>query len=307
MTKELKAGESRMTREELLKNSVIVAAHADDEVLWFNSIAADVERVVVVYCGFWAHPELGARRLAAFADYPRPIECLGIEESGAAGCANWATPQLTDYGIGLGIEANRRALTRLAKKSLSMVSAYDSSKVSAETVAAAYRANFQSIHEALKPRLRRDMNVFTHNPWGEYGHEEHIQVFRVLQKLQQEIGFRLWVSNYCTDRAMPLARRYFRPAAAPFVRLPADKAFAGKVADVYKKHGCWTWADDWAWFDDECFMEAPHEHSDTEPHRHLFPLNFFAIDPAEQQRGKWLPLAVSATAASVALAVSLSE
>jgi LmbE family N-acetylglucosaminyl deacetylase len=296
-----------MTREELLKNSVIVAAHADDEVLWFNSIAADVDRMIVVYCGFWAHPDLGARRQAAFAEYPRPIECLGVGESGAAGCANWTTPQLTEHGIGLGMEANRRALTRLAKKSLAMVSAYDSKKVSADTVAAAYRINFQLIYDALKPQLNAGMNVFTHNPWGEYGHEEHIQVFRVLQKLQQEIGFRLWISNYCTDRAMPLARRYFRQTAAPFLRLPADKAFAEKVADVYKKHGCWTWADDWAWFDDECFMEAPHEHSDSEPHRHLFPLNFFTIDQAAQQHGKWLPLAVSATAASVALAVSLSE
>lgn len=295
-----------MKREELLVNSVIVAAHADDEVLWFSSIAADVDRLIVVYRDFWARPDLGPRRAAAFADYPRSIECLGIDESGAAGCANWAAPQLTEYGIRLGVEANRRALARLAKRSLAIVSAYDSSKVPADTVAAAYRGNFQLVYDALKARLRADMNVFTHNPWGEYGHEEHIQVFRVLQKLQREIGFRLWISNYCTDRAMPLARRYFRPTTAGYVRLPTDKAFAREVADVYKRHGCWTWADDWAWFDEECFMEAPHQHSDSEPHRHLFPLNFFSIDPAEL-RGKWLPLAVSVTAASVALAVSLSE
>jgi hypothetical protein len=35
--------------EDLLKDSVIVAAHADDEILWFNSIAADVDRIFVVY------------------------------------------------------------------------------------------------------------------------------------------------------------------------------------------------------------------------------------------------------------------
>ncbi len=287
-------------RDELLKNSVIIAAHADDEILWFNSIAADVDRILVVYCDFWAHPDLGRRRKAVFADYPRQIECLGIDESGAAGCADWSAPMLTDFGIALGYEANRRALTRIAKKSLSMVSAYDPAKVATESVSEAYRSNFDAIYAALEPRLRADMNVFTHNPWGEYGHEEHIQVFRVLEKLRDRIGFRLWMSNYCTERAMPLAMRYFSGTPDEYVRLRCDKEFAGAVADVYSRHGCWTWVENWAWFEDECFMEAPREHAPHKAHDRLFPLNFFAIDREVQRRG-WLPLALTATAATVGL------
>src|SRR5690606_30460357 len=72
--------EGMIDRDALLKNSLIVAAHADDEILWFNSIAADVDRILVVYCDFWAHPDLGRQRQAAFADYPRQIECLAIDE-----------------------------------------------------------------------------------------------------------------------------------------------------------------------------------------------------------------------------------
>ena len=294
-----------MRRQDLLRNSLIVAAHADDEILWFNSIAADVDDIVVVYCGFWAEPELGAKRQAAFADYPRQIDCLAIPESGAAGCANWSNPQLSEHGIALGVEAHRRTLTRLAKKSLSMISAYDERKIADDTVLSAYRGNAVLIEEALRPRLAAGMNVFTHNPWGEYGHEEHIQVFRVLQRLRREIGFRLWMTNYCTDRAMPLALRYFKSEPVPYLRLPADVAFAERAANVYRKHGCWTWADDWAWFPEECFMEAPDEHEAAQPHRHLFPLNFFSIDQAPQR--PWVPLAVTATAASVALAVGLAE
>lgn len=292
-------------RDALLKNSLIVAAHADDEILWFNSIAADVDRILVVYCDFWAHPDLGRQRQAAFADYPRQIECLAIDESGAAGCADWSAPSLTDYGIALGYEANRRALTRIARKSLSIVSAYDPAKVATESVSDAYRSNFDAICAALEPRLSADMNVFTHNPWGEYGHEEHIQVFRALERLRDRIGFRLWISNYCTERAMPLALRYFTGTPDSYVRLRCDKDFAARVADVYRRHGCWTWADDWAWFEDECFMEAPRENAPHRAHHRLFPLNFFAIDPEVQRRG-WLPLAVTATAATVGL-VALTE
>ena len=121
------------------------------------------------------------------------------------------------------------------------------------------------------------MNVFTHNPWGEYGHEEHVQVFRVLACLREEIGFRLWMSNYCSDRTMPLAMRYFSPEPKPWVRLPADKKLAREIAQLYMRYDCWTWSPDWAWFDDECFMEAPHGEQALEPRGHLFPLNFFAI------------------------------
>lgn len=294
-------------RPEFLNNSLIVAAHADDEVLWFNSIVRDVDKIIVVFRDFWAQPQIGRQREAALADYPRgDISCLGIDEAGAYGCADWTDPVTTDYGMALGVEANRRALTRLARKSLSMISAANAASIAAENVARIYEGNFKLICDELEPMLGPDMNVFTHNPWGEYGHEEHIQVFRALQVLRHKIGFRLWMSNYCTDRAMPLAMRYFQAAPGGYIRLPTNKAFATEIADVYKKHDCWTWADDWAWFDEECFMEAPAcGDSLAAPHRHLFPLNFFTIDP-ERSR-KWVPLALSLTVASAAIGVTIAE
>lgn len=289
-----------------LKNSMIVGAHPDDELLWFNSILRDVDEVVIVYCDFWAHPQLGAARKRALADFPRGnVTCLGIAESGAYGCADWTNPTLNEFGIAFGIEANRRALTRLTKRSLSMVGSSERYPTSRESVASAYEANYAAVREALRPRLRPDMNVFTHNPWGEYGHEEHIQVFRALDSLREEIGFRLWMSNYCTERALPLAMRYFQTMPGGYVRLATDKEFASRVADVYKAHDCWTWADDWAWFDEECFMEAPRADAAPEPHRHLFPLNLFTIDTPRQKT--WLPLALTVSAASAAMGVALAE
>lgn len=295
-----------MGRQAFLENSLIVAAHADDELLWFNSILKDVDEVVVVFRDFWAQPGIGAARDAALADYPRTgVSCLGIDESGAYGCADWQRPELSEYGLAFGMEANRRAMTRLARKSLSRFVTYDLGRVAHDTVSRAYQSNFEGICAALRPRLRPGMNVFTHNPWGEYGHEEHVQVFRALDSLRTEIGFKLWMSNYCTDRAMPLAMRYFAAAPGTYLRLPTDKPFAEAVAHVYKRHGCWTWDHDWAWFDEECFMESPRSPSDAAPHRHLFPLNFFTIDPPKQQ--SWLPMAVSVSAASAALSVALAD
>lgn len=291
-------------RPEFLRNSLIVGAHPDDELLWFTAILRDVDRVITVYEDFWAHPALGDRRRAALADYPREIVSLGMDESGAYGCADWASPRLSEYGLAFGLEAKRRAATRVVRRSLSMVRP-SGRTASADSVERAYEANFHRIANALEPHLASDMNVFTHNPWGEYGHEEHVQLFRVLDMLRDRIGFRLWMSNYCTDRALPLAMRYFQVAPGRHIRLPADKAFADEVASVYKKHGCWTWADDWAWFDEECYMEAPRADAEPAPHRHLLPLNLFTID-AERPKN-WLPVALTMSVASAAVGVTLAD
>lgn len=291
-------------QQDFLENSMIVGAHPDDELLWFNSILKDVDEVVIVYREFWAQPGLGTARSAAIAEFPHAnVTCLDIDESGAYGCANWADPVLTDYGIGFSLEANRREMTRLARKSVGALPAIKLQRVATASVAAAYEANFRLLCERLEPRLRPDMNVFTHNPWGEYGHEEHIQVFRALSHLRDKIGFKLWMSNYCTERALPLAMRHFAAAPGPYIRLPTNKAYAEQVANVYRKHKCWTWADDWAWFDEECFMEAPRQSVQTTAHHHLFPLNFFTIDSIERSKN-WLPLAVGMSAA---LAYTLAE
>ncbi len=293
-------------KREFLTNSVIVAAHAGDEVLWFSSIVQHVDQIITVYRDFWADPTIGTRRSAALRKYPRrDISCLNIAEAGAYGCADWNDPVLTTTGIQLGFEANKRAITRIARKSSPEIPVLNRAVAAAKSVGRGYKSNFKAIYDALKGKLTADMNVFTHNPWGEYGHEENIQVFRVLQVLRKEIGFRLWMSNYCTDRAAPLAMRYFVKCPGGYVRQETDKAFAARVADMYKQHGCWTWADDWAWFDDECFMEAPHADSEVAAHHHLFPLNFFTIDGARSRN--WLPVALTVSVATTAFGVALAE
>ncbi len=268
-----------MTRPGFLDNSLIIGAHPDDELLWFTSILKDVDEVIIIYRDFWAHPELGAKRQAVIEDYPRQnVECLNFEEAGTYGCADWSNPQCDENGLVFSLEASKREFKRLARKTLSTVVPFGQ-KPPSTSVQAAYRENRHKIHDALKPRLRADMNVFSHNPWGEYGHEDHVQVFRVLDQLRSEIGFKLWMSNYCTERTIPLTMRYMTKSPSPAVRLPSNKPFADQVAQTYKKHDCWTWDDNWIWPDEECFIEAPAKQADSPQHRYLPPLNLFAIDP----------------------------
>ena len=52
----------------------------------------------------------------------------------------------------------------------------------------------QNLLDSLETmKLSKSINygetIFTHNPWGEYGHEEHIQVFRVIMALSKELTY----------------------------------------------------------------------------------------------------------------------
>lgn len=269
-------------KKDILKNSVIIGAHPDDEILWFGAILAEVDKVIIVYRDFWAQPDIGEARTAALEDYPRGnVECLGLEEAGTYDCANWSQPVCDEFGLAFSTMVAKRELKRVAKKTLAKVTPIKPAALN-QSIRSAYCENYDKIYAALKKRLTPDMNVFTHNPWGEYGHEDHVQLFRILDRLRDEIGFCLWMTNYCTDRAMPLAMQHLTASPDEYLRLPVNREFAEKVADTYKKHNCWTWANDWQWYREECYAQAPRETASGPASRYLIPMNFFVLEPPEE-------------------------
>ncbi len=259
-----------------LTNSVIVAAHPDDEILWFSSIMEEVDKVIIVFRDFWADPEIGAKRAAAIAELPHPnVVCLALPEPGSYGCANWQNPEPCDVGLKFGVQSRLRELKRRVKIAVPMLD--PSKNTPRQSVAAAYRKNYHEIYTTLDKELSTVVNVFTHNPWGEYGHEDHVQVFRAVDALKKKHGFTQWMSNYCTNRSLPLAKIHGVTKPAVYLRQKTNISYAEEVAAVYRKHDCWTWDKDWPWFEEECFTEAPSEQACSGGQEHLFPLNFFSI------------------------------
>ena len=256
-----------------LERSAIVVCHPDDETLWFGSILEEADRVIVAYEDAWFAPELGDRRRAALARFPRPIESLGMDESGSAGCANWQRPRPSRHGLRFGAHVRKMDAKRLALRAVGQ----------APTDHPTRRAHYLNNYRRLKLKLRTTLegveNVFTHNPWGEYGHEDHVQMFRVLDALRDEMRFALWMSNYATERSMPLALTYLANEPGETITRPVDSALCERAADAYREAGCWTWADEWRWFETETFCRTPREQRATDTQRALLPLNFFNIDP----------------------------
>ncbi len=213
---------------------LVVVAHPDDEVLWFGSILAEVGCVIIAFRDYDAVPGLGARRAAALAEMPyRQLTCLGLPEAGSLRRAAWSDPHLSEFGLAL-----------------------DAAPVDA-AAEARYRSNFTALRACLALELPAGATVVTHNPWGEYGHEDHVQVHRAVDSLRRDLGLSLWTTNYVSARSAALAARYAAGRETRILRQAIDLDFARAVADIYRRHDCWTWRDAWTGFDAECLVSLP--------------------------------------------------
>jgi hypothetical protein len=102
--------------------------------------------------------------------------------------------------------------------------------------------------------------VYTHNPWGEYGHAEHIQVHRAVAALQVELGHTIWFSNYVGVASWQLAQDLAsRPCWTERRAVVPDTALARNLRDFYRHTGAWTWTRWHRWPAEEILYGVPPE------------------------------------------------
>jgi LmbE family N-acetylglucosaminyl deacetylase len=206
---------------------VVVMAHPDDEILWASALLSRARKIVLCYGESPGYPAVGEGRRALLREFPlETVVSLEIPESDVHLAADWRRPVETDYGIACGCNGE------------------------------AYARNFHLLKEALAAHLAEGDLVITHNPWGEYGHEEHVQVYRAVAAVKRERDFRLFVSGYVSDRVLPFMARNMPRLGGTFAMLPTDKALAERLKRLYQVHDIWTWEDAYAWPDRECFYEV---------------------------------------------------
>ncbi len=238
----------------MLEKSIIVVAHPDDEVLWFSSILDKVSEVVVCFLDAKRFPQWAIGRRKSLEEYPiKNISCLNIVQADVFNAADWQNPIATDYGIEI---VDRDVPNR-----------YEG-----------YVENFNVLKQQLEKQLAGFRNVFTHNPWGEYGHEEHVQVHRVIKGLQDRMGFDLWYSNYVGQKSYQFMLRHCDRVQFEYVTCVTNRALAYDIKEVYRRNKCWTWHDHWKWPKKESFIKE-NPQAEARKHGRPFPTNFIRYSP----------------------------
>ncbi|WP_428648027.1 hypothetical protein [Roseibium sp.] len=209
------------------KSAVIVMAHPDDEVLWASSILATARKVILCYDEAPHDAQTTEGRRTVFDDFPvKTAVSLKITESHCYDTIHWRQPVETIYGVQCGRNKD------------------------------VYENNFEPLVQALDQHLNDGDLVVTHNPWGEYGHEEHVQVFRAVAALRRKRNLRIFVSSYVSDRVLYFMERNTPRLGDASELLPTDKQLGQVMMRHYQAHNCWTWEDGYQWPDYECFYEV---------------------------------------------------
>jgi hypothetical protein len=236
---------------EILQNSILIAAHPDDEILWFSSILDKVDKIIICFLECESMPNWTIGRKKSLTEHPiESTSCLDIDESEVFSDANFRDPIVTKNGIEI---TDKKKSDRK------------------------YIENFYKLKKELKTKLIDYDNVFTHNPWGEYGNEEHIQIYRVINNLKEELGFTLWFPNYSSNKSYKLMLKHIFNANSEYVTLKTNKILSDHIKRIYQKNGCWTWYDDWKWFDEESFIKDNQPENGVCKYGHMFPLNLINV------------------------------
>ena len=251
--------QDKVDSTDLFHKSLIIASHPDDEILWFSSILEKVNEIALCFLGKKDDPTRQVKIQNSLSEYPlKNVFCFGVGQSSALFGVDWKKLTTTEYGI------------EISKRS-------PSEKV--------YRENYVILKELLTNKLIGYRNVFTHNPWGEYGHPEHIQIYRVVKDLQKDMNFNLWFSNYCSNLSYKLMLDFFDEFNEPeYISFNTNNDLINDIKKLYMKNYVWTWYDDWEWFREESFIKDISTYTDNGASKkvpQILPLNFMSIQSAD--------------------------
>lgn len=233
-----------------LARSCLVVAHPDDEILWFSSILEKVEQVIFCFHASPSFTKISRGRETLLKHYPlTTLRSLEVEEAPVFDKAHWPDPQINEYGLSIPSRRHSDAASR-------------------------YQDNFLKLQRTLEKALGEFKNVYTHNPWGEYGHEEHVQVFRAVDACRLKIGFDMWCSGYVGTRSHNLMAQQAHRISSIFHTRPTDSALQRRLYERYVENSAWTWEDDMSgWFPQESTFRVANENTDRQNPRYI-PVNY---------------------------------
>jgi LmbE family N-acetylglucosaminyl deacetylase len=218
--------------------SLVVVAHPDDETLWFSPILAHADLIVVAFPRHPSKEEINRGREAVWRDFGLPIELLPVDTAPVLRKSDWANPKLTTYGVEL-------------------------LDTCPPDVRSQYIANYDRLLAALDPYVAESEHIYSHNPWGEYGHEAHIQVWSVVSRLARERGRTLWVWDGLTndellERGSRVRLEYFTPLPEDLKvqALEPDLEMYQRLKQLYERHDVWTFRADYVPPDRLRYLEA---------------------------------------------------
>ena len=201
----------------------VVVAHPDDEALWLCPAVERALALVVCYPTHARDPAVTRGWERARSRYPyEPPTFLPLESTGVydlVGDGSRPSP----WGVELKERSDR---------------------------ARRYIDNFDRLVPLLHEHLT-GRDIYTHNPWGEYGHYEHVQVCRAVVRVAEVMKTSVWcwagAFSWADEKNVrrPLGNHLLphyqgRAEALPRRMLRGNRATFVAIRRAYASTGSWT-------------------------------------------------------------------
>ena len=207
------------------KNSILVMSHPDDEIIFASSILREVKKIIIVFSATY-NTKLSKNRLNLISQYPlHNILFLNIKESkGPSNLFYLLNARETRYGI----------------------------KIDDKT----YQENKDKIYKKIDKYIKDCDSIVTHNPWGEYGNHEHIQLYRIMKEIALKSNLKLFVTGYTSFASSRLMYMNNLQLTNKFFKRKTDINLFNNLKELYLKTGSWTYYDAYKPPTWEIFYEA---------------------------------------------------
>lgn len=117
-----------------------------------------------------------------------------------------------------------------------------------------YIKSYQKLKSSLSKIIEVGDTIYTHNPWGEYGHEDHILVFNVINNLSKKLKLKIYVNGYVADNSYNLMSKKQYLLSNNFTFKKIDHKFNSIIKKKYILNSCWTFDKNYKWPDTDIFF-----------------------------------------------------
>ena len=219
------------------EQKVLVVAHPDDEILFASSILKTIDLIIICFGGIRFEKDISKGRNKAilkFKEMGYKIDYLNImqarETLSGINFLNFDKSILKNY-----LDLNPDEI-------------YKNSKI---------------LEKQLLLKLKNATLVYTHNPWGEYGHMEHIQIFKVINKIRKKLNYEMFVTGYVSNlskvSAIDSSYLVFRKP----IMIKTNKLIYNSFKQIYLKNKCWTWIKNYKLPEYEYFYKVKKKRKNT--------------------------------------------
>ena len=137
-----------------------------------------------------------------------------------------------------------------------------------------YYENYEKLKSSLSKIIKFGDTIYTHNPWGEYGHEDHILVFDVINSLSKKLKLKIFVNGYVSNNSLNLMSKTQHLLSNNFEYKNIDHKFNSNIKRKYIANSCWTFKENYKWPKTEIFFKIDNKNKNKKINTSSPNLNF---------------------------------